>query len=268
MRFLLVAALLASLPGLLACGDNQPPALVCSPTTPVYEYRERDDCFAALMFANRDTAGLVASEAEVARYFDRWRRAVEAEPVLRARSPQVKRVFAGADYVTAAILTDNPNLISTWMMREDLRDPPVQPTGDPMFDAIVIELLEPREGPWSERSPPGVFSLILQTSQYYNEDVLLVRLQEASAWLEEPGLQPRDDGRWRWLESPQGGTGTDADTAQIDFTFGWGDCIGGCRWFHSVRAIVPAVGPVVVYDMGGDSLPPELALSPRTLSRP
>ena len=45
-------------------------------------------CDAALRFAARDADELLPDQLEVDRYAERWRRIIEAEPILAARAPQ------------------------------------------------------------------------------------------------------------------------------------------------------------------------------------
>ncbi len=77
-----------------------------------------------------------------------------------------------------------------------------------------------------------------------------------------------DDGSWSWVGRETRDTGSDKDTAQIDFKFGWGDCLVACFGYRTLRAIVPPGGPATVYDLGGDPLPDYLQLDPRTKPLP
>jgi hypothetical protein len=88
-----------------------------------------------------------------------------------------------------------------------------------------------------------------------NEEVFASLLAPTLTSLPPVFMRPTDDGTWTW----QG------DTADIHFSFGWGDCFVGCDGFHTLEAIVPPAGPATVYDLGGDPLPPYLALAPTTL---
>jgi hypothetical protein len=241
---------------LSACGDNRP-------------WCRHDDRFAepyricepAQTFAARDSTTLVPTQEAVELYADRWQRTIEAEPLLYGRGPQ--------RYLNGMVWTRNPKVIAAWTQG-------IVKTGDADFDAISSELrIEEIHWFWREVSE-GLFYFRPYIQVLFNEDIWIQRLAEtySAPWdPDNPGQQPwpfpegpHDNGYWTWLDGSKGTN--ELATAQIDFTFGWGDCVVACDGFHKVRAIVPADGPTIVYDMGGDPLPPWLHLSPNTMPSP
>lgn len=252
-HLLLITALLALGPG---CGDNKRPWCI---------HDDRDAgpwpiCVPAENFAARDTAMLVPSQEEVERYADRWSRAIDAEPILAGRVPQ--------RFLSGTVWTRNPKVIAAWTRG-------VVQTGDTAFDQIFAELRVREIHPFWQQRPDGLYYFSPYIRALFNENVWIDRLAPTDSWPWHPDNHqpwppasgPYDDGWWTWLDEPPG-TGQDTSTAQIIFTFGWGDCAVACDGFHSVRAIVPADGAAVVYDLGGDPLPPYLQLSPNTIPLP
>lgn len=220
-----------------------------------------ESCFAALVFANRDTNELIASQDEVDRYFDRWRRVVDVEPVLFRRMPQLHRSSGWQGESALEVYTENAAVHVAWKQAAVQDAIPI--TGDAAFDALMAKLFEPHDPHVSSLDGDGtVKTFYFKTHSLFNEEVLHVRLGASGAWLPDPIQWPNDDGAWQWQAS--GGSGADDDTAEICFTFGWGDCIGGCAFFHSIRAVVPPTGRPEVFDLGGAPLPPGLELSPNT----
>jgi hypothetical protein len=234
---------------LAACGDNLPERRCVSIEEP-----GTVTCWAALSFAARDTAELVPTQEEVDRYHDRWRRTVEAEPILEYRLPQRYRTGAGN---STLLFTRNQQVIDAWMVG-------IIETGDPTFDTIISELRPVALHPYWKDYGDGSFYFSLRSHGVSNEELLHERLLATSSWLDDPVYRPQDDGHLTW-QSGQPGTGSDGDTAIIEFTFGWGDCLAGCSGFRTLRAFVPPGDvPATVYDMGGDQLPDHLQLSPNT----
>jgi len=100
-------------------------------------------------------------------------------------------------------------------------------TGDAEFDSVIAELRPGRVSrQWADIGN-GVFLFGVEVGVLYNEDVLQTKLAPTSSWETEPVHYPRDDGSWYW-RGETGGTGKDSDTAEIEFTFGWGDCFVAC----------------------------------------
>lgn len=207
---------------------------------------------------------LVPAQYDVDRYFDRWKRLVEAEPVLNGRYPQRYR---DRDF-SPSIHTTNSEVIDAWttaapdpstgLVHVSLR------TGDADFDAI-IEQLRPNglNAFWTNDS--GTYNFKIWVDSVYNEELLAADLAGHNAWLNAPEHVAKDDGIFQWLGNLEAPTGEDDATAYIEFTFGWGDCFSGCMGFHSLRAYVPAATAPTVYDLGGDPLPPGMMLSPDTI---
>jgi hypothetical protein len=235
-----------------ACGDN---------TAPWCVHDDRDAgpfriCYPAETFAARDTAGLVPTQHEVDRYADRWERAIDAEPILNGRGPQ--RFLSG-------VFTRNRKVIAAWTQGQ-------VETGDTTFDAISAELRINQIHPFWTQYSDDLYSFRPYIRVFFNETVWIDRLAATDSWPWFPDNPPSwplpsgpfDDGWWSWVDEP-GGTGQDSSTAQIVFTFGWGDCAVKCDGFHTVRAVVPADAAAIVYDLGGDPLPDYLHLSPNTL---
>ncbi|MBX3158706.1 MAG: hypothetical protein KF773_22245 [Deltaproteobacteria bacterium] len=225
-----------------------------------------ESCLAALVFANRDTSELIASQDEVDRYFDRWRRLVAAEPVLFRRRPQSHRMIGGYEVADVDVSTASAAIHAAWKQAAGQDAIPI--TGDAAFDAVIAELYEPHH-PRVLRidgDEPGVKSVIFSTRSRFNEEILHARLAAVGASLPDVIQWPNDDGVWRWQGAS--GSGSDDATAEIQFTFGWNDCFSGCGAFHSIHAIVPPTGRPEVFDLGGAPLPPGLELSPNTRPPP
>jgi hypothetical protein len=218
-------------------------------------------CLPALVFAARDTNQLVPAQPEIDRYFDRWRRAVEAEPILSGVVPQVPRLQAPG--FISGLRTSNSLVISAW--RDATTSMRVPVTGDATFDAIMDELRNPVLVTIDAHQDP-IFLFSVVAGVVFSEERLQSRLLLTDSSLQDAGDKGQSDGVWSWLDSE--GTGTDTSTAQIEFRFGFYDCFSGCGGFRYLRAIVPADEPAAVYDLGGDPLPPNIHLSPSTRPLP
>jgi len=225
------------------CGDNRD-ADDSQPACAVTAWNRDQLCYAAQIFAQRDAEHLVPQQDELDRYFERWARAAEAEPILDGRIPQMYRL-GGNPPTSLIVYTTAPHAIAAW-------EQGMVWTGDPAIDDVLAPL-NPMRILWNPHDPT-VFELELD-GDIYSEEVLANELAVESIAMKDPMPLPQDDGSWMWLVD---------DTAQIDFTFGWGDCFVGCAGFHSVRALVPETGDAMVYDLGGDPLPPYLMLAPGT----
>ena len=210
------------------------------------------NCKAALEFAARDTPELIPTQDEVDRYLSRWQRAIEAEPILDGRLPQRHRFAFGAP---VPIITANPAVIAAW-------NAGTLATGDAAFDAIIGEIHGTQLAGAGKDNGDGTFTYNLQVTALVNEELLATSLAPTMSTTSDPVIELRDDGTWLWLDAMMG-TGSDGDTAQIDFTFGWGACVEICDGFHRVRAQVTD-DAATVFDLGGDPLPPDLHLSPNT----
>jgi len=154
--------------------------------------------------------------------------------------------------------TSNQVAIQAWSHQ-------VVKTGDPVLDTTIAQLgdvaIEQRYAPDPPPGDPWYFELHEDT--VYNEELVNSALGKSMAWLNARTAVPRDDGTWTWVTEPDG-----TSTARVDFTFGWGDCFVACDGFHSVRAVVPEYGDATVFDLGGDPLPDNLHLDPRTRPLP
>lgn len=222
-----------------------------------------DNCLGAIIFVARDSATLVPAQRDLDRYYERWGRVVEAEPVLHRRGPQRYRIG-----IPMELWTSNPKVIEAFVaVVYNDGDRAVPLTGDPVFDEIMSELVAPQVVYQSKGLEEGTVIFSLATSAIVNEELFHQRLLPTGSYLPDPVVHRRDDGTWSWL-GREPGTGADDATAQIDFTFGWGDCPAGCGGLHHLRAIVPPTGPATVYDLGGDELPDHLSLSPNTRPLP
>jgi hypothetical protein len=238
-----------------ACGDNQAPE--CPPETGAL----KAECAAAMLFAARDSSSLVPEQAEIDRYFDRWRHVIDAEPILTFEIPQSHRAYGvGA----TSVFTSNAAVIAAW--REQPLHTPVRPTGDRAFDEIMARLVEPQlQTPLADREN-GIVEFVLETPVAFNEELLHAQLLGTSSNLPDPVVYARSDGQWAWVDSS--GAGSDEATAQIDFRFGWGDCFVACDGFRNLRAVVPPNAGATVFDLGGDPLPDFIRLSPNTKPPP
>lgn len=214
------------------------------------------DCIAAMIFAARDAATPTPAQTDLDRYFQRWSRVVSAEPILSNRAPQRSR----GGFAQFELETSNTSVIQSWVSTPDIHPAPL--TGDPAFDEILTALERPEIQRGGNDTGRGTKLYVVFTSSIFNEELVNSLLVPTSSRLPEPSLGFRDDGTWVW---DTGGSGDDQSTAFIDFSFGWGDCFVQCDGLHDLRAVVPPEGPVTVFDMGGDPLPPFLSLSPNTL---
>jgi len=244
------------------CGDNVSPA--CTATE--FVVSEDPSCLAAVEFAARDTSALVPTQEEIDRYHDRWRRVLEAEPLLLAQLPQVYRIPGPGAF---DVYTTNRMVIAawhdnlTWATREPQRAPL---TGDSGFDAILADLDEPQlNAPLNSDLGDGLFFFSAFNKSIFNEEIMQARLLSTDSHLYDARVQPREDGQWRWIGAQ--GSGTDDATADIVFKMGWGDCFSGCEGFRQLEAIA-SPAEVTVYDLGGDPLPPYLHFSPYTRPKP
>ena len=213
-------------------------------------------CIAAMIFAARDAPAPTPTQADLNRYYQRWSRVLDAEPILTDRAPQRSR----AGLAEFEFETSNASVIESWTSTPDIH--PAPPTGDPAFDDILASLERPELQRGGNDTGRGTKLYLIFTSSVFNEELVNDLLIRTSSMLPEPSVGYRDNGTWRW---DTGGSGDDLATAFIDFSFGWGDCFVQCDGLHDLRAIAPPDGPVTVFDMGGDPLPSFLALSPNTL---
>ena len=258
--------ILTAFSGLTGCADNGAAGcpVVLYPDGPFTKRAPAsENCMAALIFASRDTETITASQVEVDRYFDRWSRAVAAEPILTGRIPQ--RLHGNP--ISFELHTTNPLVIAAFNANAPNpadRDVPI--TGDSTFDQIMSELVIPQLWNFGHDEGEGSFLYLVSTAAVFNEELLDMRLRATSSKLPDAARGYFDDGAWSWPDGA--GSGADDATAQIDFTFGWGDCFSGCAGLHKVRAVVPADGVATVYDLGGDPLPANLMLSPSTRPPP
>lgn len=241
----------------MSCGDNV--ETDCS----VADLSQIDHrCFAAQVFAARDATGLLVTQSELGRYYERWHRVVEAEPLfdIEPIRPQSYRAIGPG---ATKLLTTNPRVITSWPADAG-PGVPLPVTGDAPFDTVMEQLANVEAFSPLNEIGDGVHSTTIVTTSLFSEEVLHARLQPANTSLPEPEMVPdRQDGSWRWLPA----VGEDA-TAEIEIRWGWGDCLAGCAVLHDFRAVVPPTGPVTVYDLGGDPLPPHLQLSPNTRPLP
>jgi hypothetical protein len=245
MTVLHQTTVLALVSSLCACGDN---AVPCDPTTSDTNW-QIPYCLTSLVLAARDTADLLPSQAEVNRYLDRLRRAAEIEPLVEQQGAQRYRGTSGR----ITIYTTNPAIVDAWG-RSEIH------TGDPILDAALKRIGATVFVPPKDNGPYFVASL--NVGAIFSEEYLATLLSERASWIDEPYVHHRGDIVWTWADGSR--TGSDDATAQIDASFGWGDCFVSCLGLRYLRAIVPPEGPATVYDMGGDPLPEWITLDPRT----
>lgn len=245
---------------LCACGDNRSPEANDATNPHECDAVFRQDlsecacCYAAQIFASRNSPTLIPSQEQIDRYFTTWARAVQAEPILRARNPQDYRLDPPSQLDLA---TTNPQAVEAWSSQ-------LIETGDETLDAIISQVGVTSVNAFHS-NPGGAgmpWNFILIGTVTRNEEIFAAELSPVSTFLPDAHSAPRDDGQWTWIGDPPN------QTAQIDFTFGWGDCFVACDGFHRVRAVVPFGQDAVVYDLGGDPLPPNLSLSPNTRPPP
>lgn len=245
--------------GFGACGDNDEARcpLELFPNGRAHATALPPNCTAAMLFASRDTPTLTPSRSEIDRYVDRWSRVAAAEPILSNRAPQRHRSDTGSQF---DFETTNAAIIATFSASPS-GDVPT--TGDPAFDQIMSELVAPQLSGNGTDNGNGTWIFAILVGATFNEELLATRLLATASKLPDAFQHLRDDGVWSWPDLGPG-PGADDAAAQIDFSFGWGDCFVTCIGMHDLRAIVPATGAATVFDLGGDMLPPELVLSPNT----
>lgn len=247
MEYPSLTRLLVTVTTAAACGDGHP--IACSTASWGGSSRGAT-CLAAQIFVTRDTASLIPSELDLDRYLDRWSRAATAEPLLLGKVPQRYPDLPGSPL----IYTQNVDVISAW----DAGD---VSTGVVAFDQIIGEL-DPIAVARSGRVGDGEDHFLLQERSVFSASLLDTALASTSSMMEPVVKKTRaEDGVWIW--SASSGTGNDDDTAQVDYTFGWGDCFVGCTGLHTLRAII-SPSEAQVFDLGGDPLPNDIQLSPST----
>jgi len=209
-------------------------------------------CMDAQVFAARDTAGLIPSQFEVAKYFNHWHRALVAEPQMGAAAP--RRSYRSSPPIR--IKTRNPMVIAAWSQGELV-------SGESAFDSIIDQLrVVELNSFWSVEA--GTYSFGVLPGITFNEEQLEVSLNQFDSTLGPRADFAGSDSHWTWVGSNAADAGSDGESAQIDATIGWGDCLSGCIFFHRLRAVVPPEGRATVFDLGGDPLPPGLELAPST----
>jgi hypothetical protein len=241
-----------------ACGDGSKAS--CLATDIVGDVKP--GCIGALIFAARDTDSLVPTQSEIDRYHDRWSRAVSAEPLLLHQVPQIHRMDAlGQINLTVS----NQQIIDAWTGYSGSESVPV--TGVSEFDDIMSRLMNPHVNHEGYDSGSGIWLYSLTTDSIFNEERLAHAIVPTGVSLPDPVSHPQSEGTWEWESLPVG-TGSDDSTAIVEFTLGWGDCFSGCIGFRSLRIVAPASEQVIVFDLGGDPLPPDMMLSPDTIPAP
>jgi hypothetical protein len=200
-------------------------------------------CFAAQTFAARDSVALVPVQSSIDRYFERWSRALAAEPQLKICAPQDYRLEPPSQIT---LFTTNAAAVAAWSQQ-------VVTTGDLAIDSVLaplgpIEINSFFQAP-SGDADPWVF--LLHSMVVRNEEVFASLLAPTLTALPPVYMAPEGDGTWSW----QG------DTADVHCALGWGDCLSGCEYVHQLEAVIPADGPATVYDLGGDPI----SLAPTTL---
>jgi hypothetical protein len=239
---------------LVGCGDNAvlQSGACDAATVPISDL----SCGAPRIFAARDSLKLIPDDEAVNEYHDRWAATVHAEPILYGRIPQ--RYTSRSGMVT--FKSSNETVVGPLTMGQ-------LTTGETSFDSLLKAI-----GSSSVRhtflEPNGPYQFSVSYGIMFNEEVFADALAEEGCDVLEPEVYPTDDGRWTWV-SPDAVLGPlDNATAVIDFRFGWGDCFVQCDGFRTLRATVSPDDVAVVQDMGGDTLPPYLQLSPATLPPP
>jgi hypothetical protein len=176
---------------------------------------------------------------------------------LRNRAPLRYR----GEGLIAVIETSNEMVISSFLSSPT--HVTVPSTGDGAFDQVMSGFVRPQLIYKGQLTDDGVVTFEVASSAVFNEELVQQLLVPTQSSLPDQYFAHRDDGSWRWSLGPP--SGSDDATAEIDFSFGWGDCFVSCVGMHKLHAVAPPDGPVTVYDMGGDPLPPDLSLSPHTI---
>jgi hypothetical protein len=237
---------------LAGCGDN---LRAC---TTLVAHDNNIVCAAAQGFVTRDSVTVVPTQSEVDRYFDRWLRATETEPLFVGVLPQRFRNLHQYFFDTP-LDTENRSVIDAWSRGQVA-------TGDAAFDALMAPIevvVEPYNSNDGQR-----YEFYFKATTIFAEEPLQAGLLPTGSHLNDAVDFGRTDAKWRWLDNTGGPTGSDAATASIDVAYGWGDCWNGCIYVHRARLVVPAVGPVLEYDLGGDPFLPGMALSPNAQPLP
>ena len=225
-----------------------------------------ENCEGAMRYAAKHSATLTPIQEMIDRYFERWVRAIEAEPAIHGGTPQRYRGNP------SDITTTNQTVIA--VLTPIANRPAYAPgdrniiaTGDATFDDIITELEVPEIESAGIEASTGASVFGISTGAIFNQELLHTRLLATSSHLPDPFVAHKQDGTWTW-EQLGDGPGADDDTAIIDATIGWIDCFVDCGGLHTFRAIVPPTGSATVYDVGGDPIPPFITLSPNTLPLP
>ncbi|HPH65772.1 MAG TPA: hypothetical protein PLF40_08510 [Kofleriaceae bacterium] len=199
-------------------------------------------CIQAQLLATRDSPAFLVPQAMLDRYYDRYRRAVAAEPF-------VMRGIAFSTHFIGAMRTSNRQIGEAWYAKK-------LHTGIEDFDYLFSQIATKIETAPQSLSE-SVFSMQFEVKRLYSPKHLAALLP---ATIAEP--PPIDLAGTSWpiatLTWPAGAPveGADDLTATIDSEFSFTDCFTGCAK-HYLRAVVSPT-EVVVYDMGGFAIPPEL----------
>ncbi|MBP9085078.1 MAG: hypothetical protein KBG15_03130 [Kofleriaceae bacterium] len=244
-RFLVAFLAAAAIAGCID-GDDVPECSVSLHDQPVP--RDVAACDAARGFAGRYSPVLAVRQSQLTWYFDRYRRAIAAEPLLFSNE---------RDHESIALQTSSWTLAQRWRNGN-------HHTGDESFDAIVDEIGLRFDATRGNQilTDYAEFQHILgfRTDRLFAPSFLDQQLHTSGSKL----VQINSDFRWptTWIGSgPSPFGGVDTSTAVITYLH---PVPNGER---QLRALVTATS-VQVYDLGGAPLPPGEALAATTLPWP
>nr|MBP9088123.1 hypothetical protein [Kofleriaceae bacterium] len=211
-------------------------------------------CTYAQFFAAAASPVLLVPQTMLDRYYDRYRRAVEAEPWMPGGVPTTK-------YFLYVLETNDVRIGTAWQAKQLV-------TGIPEFDNVFSQIAASIT---AVHTGDGNYVAIdfkvkrLVSPEQFNRAIpnALAQSPIVGEGLEWPLAT------FSWPEgSPR--EGADDLTATIDSAFAFTDCFVGCAK-HYLRAVVSPTD-VIVYDMGGEPFPvdwpAEFMLRPTTIPWP
>jgi hypothetical protein len=230
-----------------ACaGDNVPECSVVlsDPSVPLHAQA----CDAARSFAARDSPVLAVRQSQLTRYYERYLRAIAAEPLMFSADRDPERIVIQT---------------SSWRIAEQWRNGE-RYTGDESFDAIIDDVdltFDPTRGNEivSEFSD-WRHNLGFRTGRLAAPSLLNQQLQSSTSRLLYISPFSQLSTTWFW-ERPSPGDGSDDGIAVITYPR---QVPTGLR---ILRAVVSATS-VQVYDVAGEPFPPGESLAPTTIPWP
>lgn len=212
-------------------------------------------CTYAQFFAAAASPELLVPQAILDRYFDRYRRAVEAEPWLPGGVPTTK-------YFLYVLETNDVRIGTAWRTKQLV-------TGISEFDNVFSQIADSITA--VHTGDGNYVSIDFKVKRLFSPEQLNGTIPDSLA--RSPSVEEAFAtwplATFSWPEgSPR--AGADDLTATIDSAFAFTDCFVGCAK-HYIRAVVSPTD-VIVYDMGGEPFPvdwpADLRLRPTTIPWP